>query len=305
MATLAGRPSPDVTALRVSVSVSTVFAGVSLVWGTAVNSQLILFDGLYTCAAVFLSLLGLQTLRTVAKGADARYPWGREVYEPLTIIVKAAALGGLCVYAGVSAVVEILDGGRAINTRWALVYAAASCATCFAVTWYLRRVKGTSDLVAAEAAEWFGDALLTTATLAGFGIAAGLIAAGRPDWAHYVDPVMVILVSTAFLVVPAGLIRRGFREVVTMSPPADVLGQIQQCVDQVQRDYRFAESFVRASKTGSRLDIEIFYVVAAQSLAQTVGECDDVRQALHDCLEPLGLERAVTVAFTAERSWAA
>ena len=304
MATTAAVPGSDVTALRVSVIVSTVFAAVSLVWGWAVNSQLILFDGLYTSAAVVLSLLGLQTLRTVSKGADSRYPWGREVYEPLTIIFKAAALGGLCVYAAVTSVAEILDGGRAINARWALAYAGLSCATCIVVTLYLRRVKSTSDLVAAEAAEWFGDALLTTATLAGFGIALGLTAAGRPEWAAYVDPVMVVLASTAFLAVPVGLIRRGFREVVTMSPPVEILDQIHRHVDEVQRGYFFVESFVRASKTGGRLDIEIFYVLDHGSLAQTIGQLDDVRQAIHDRLEPLGLERAVTVAFTANRAWA-
>ncbi len=294
----------DERALKVSVIVSSVFAVVSLIWGWATNSQLITFDGLYTSAAVFLSLLGVRTLHTVAKGADARYPWGREIFEPLTIIVKAAALGGLCVYADVTAISELLTGGREIAAGWALIYGVTSFLTCLAVTLYLRRVKGKSELVRAEAAEWSGDAMLTGATLIGFVIAVVLTATGHHGLAAYVDPIMVILSSTAFLVVPAGLIRSGLREVLTMAPSEAVRGQLQQIVDDVCAQYRFAESFLRASKTGSRLDIEIFFVTDDRSLAQDVRQLDAVRQALHERLEPLGLDRAVTVAFTADRSWA-
>ena len=68
---------------------------VAVGWGLLTGSRLIIFDGLYSFASVGLSLMAILALRTARRGPDERYPWGREVWEPLTVVVKAAALGGL------------------------------------------------------------------------------------------------------------------------------------------------------------------------------------------------------------------
>src|SRR5947199_3851709 len=116
--------SPDDRALWVSVWVSAAFAAVSLVWGLAAGSSAIVFDGLYSCASVVLTLGAMAALRTARRGADDRYPWGREAWEPVTVVAKAAALAALCVYALVGAVGELQRGGRELSAGWALLYAA-------------------------------------------------------------------------------------------------------------------------------------------------------------------------------------
>jgi predicted Co/Zn/Cd cation transporter (cation efflux family) len=163
---------------------------------------------------------------------------------------------------------------------------------------------GRSDLVRAEAAEWQGDTLLSVGVLAGFAIAAGLVAAGRADLAAYVDPAMVVTVSVLFLWVPVRLVTEGLREILTMAPPTAVREDLKARVDAVAERFGLAEAFVRASKVGRRLDIEIDFVVGADSPVQTVADCDKVREFLHDRLAGLGDERSVVVAFTADRKWA-
>jgi cation diffusion facilitator family transporter len=298
--------SPDGRALLVSVWASAAFTVVSLGWGLLAGSLTIVFDGLYSFASVALSLFAVWALRTSRRGADDRYPWGREVWEPLTIVVKAVALAGLCGYALVGAVGELASGGREVDAGWALGYAVLATAASAVVSLYLRRRAraGGSDLVRAEAAEWAGDTLLGIGVLAGFAVALVLQQTGRSGLARYVDPAMVAVISALFLRVPARLITTGLREVLTMSPEPAVLEQLRSCVRDVQRRYAFAESFLRASKVGSRLDIEIDFVVDDASKAQHVREFDAVRQDLHDRLEPLGYARSVVVTFTADRRWA-
>ncbi|MGD9986870.1 cation diffusion facilitator family transporter [Pseudonocardia sp.] len=295
----------DARTLLVSVWASVAFAVLSLVWGLAVDSRLILFDGLYSFASVGLSLLGLWALRAARRGPDDRFPWGREIYEPVAIVVKAAALGGLCGYALAGAIGDLLAGGRDVDTGWALIYAVVATAGGVAVSLYMRRkARGGSDLVRAEAAEWWGDALLSVGVLLGFGAAWGLTLAGRDDIARYVDPAMVALISAAFLVVPARLLTAALREVLTMSPPA-LREQLRTCVEDVRRDRGFAESFLRVSKVGSRLDVEVDFVVVPDSAAQTVADFDDVRAELRDRFRALGQDPSVSVGFTADRSWVA
>jgi cation diffusion facilitator family transporter len=303
---MASSRSPDGRVLLISTWTSAAFAVVALAWGLATGSQLIVFDGLYSFASVGLSLAAVLALRTARKGPDERYPWGREAWEPLTVVVKAAALAGLSIYALVSAAGEILAGGRDIDVGWALVYGIVATVAGAVVSLILRRRAraGGSDLVRAEAAEWVGDTLLSVAVLAGFVVALVLEQTGRSDLARYVDPVMVALVSAAFLPVPAKLVVAGFRELLMMSPAPHLQARIAAAVSEVERSYRFAESFVRASKVGGRLDVEVEFVVDDDSTAQTVHQFDAVRADLEERFEALDHLTSMSVGFTADRRWA-
>jgi cation diffusion facilitator family transporter len=272
---------------------------------------MIVFDGLYSFASIGLSGLAVLALRFVRRGPDERFPWGREAAEPLVVIFKAATLGALCVYAAVGGVVDLLRGGREVEVGWAIVYALIATAASLAVGLVLRR--GTrsqspagpgTDLVRAEAAEWLGDALLSVGVFVGFLAALVLTARGQSDLAAYIDPGMVVLVSVAFLVVPFRLVIGGMREVLSMSPPAEVQAQLRACVDEVEKRYGFQESFVRAAKVGGRMDIEIDFVLGPESMVVTVADCDAVRADLHEQLAALGYQRSVVVSFTTDRRWA-
>jgi cation diffusion facilitator family transporter len=297
--------------LLYSVWASAGFAVFSSVWGIVSGSSMIVFDGLYSFVSIGLSGLAVLTLRFVRRGPDERFPWGREAAEPLVVIIKAATLGALCVYAGIGGVMDILDGGREVEVRWAIAYAVIATAASFTVGLVLRR--GTrseladgpgKDLVRSEAAEWLGDALLSAGVLVGFLFAWLLTSRGRADLAAYVDPAMVVLVSTAFLVVPLRLVMGGTREVLSMSPPEEVQVQLRAAVADVGQRYGLQESVVRAAKVGGRMDVEVDYVVGPGSRVVTVADCDTVRSDLHERLSELGYEKSVVVAFTNDRRWA-
>lgn len=296
----------DQRLLMFSIWASAGFAVLSSVWGILSGSSMIVFDGLYSFVSIGLSMLAVLTLRFSRREADERFPWGREAAEPLVVMIKAATLGALCAYAAVGGILDIVDGGREVAVGSAVVYAAVATLGGLAVGLVLRRAsRDGSDLVRAEAAEWVGDALLSVGVLIGFLIAYALVAAGRTDLAAYVDPGMVTIVSLAFLWVPIKLIVSSLREILSMAPEADVLDELRASVAAIEERYAFSESFLRASKVGNRMDIEIDFVVDAESAVRTIVDSDTVREDLHERLAALGYERSVVVTFTADRRWAA
>jgi cation diffusion facilitator family transporter len=296
----------DQRLLMFSIWASAGFAVLSSVWGILSGSSMIVFDGLYSFVSIGLSVLAVLTLRFSRREADERFPWGREAAEPLVVMIKAATLGALCAYAAVGGILDIVNGGREIAVGSAVVYAAVATLGGLAVGLVLRRTsRDGSDLVRAEAAEWLGDALLSVGVLIGFLLAYALVAAGRTDLAAYVDPGMVTIVSLAFLWVPIKLIVSSLREILSMAPDADVLDELRACVAAVEEQYALSESFLRASKVGDRMDIEIDFVVDAESAVRTIVDSDSVREDLHERLAALGYERSVVVTFTADRRWAA
>jgi cation diffusion facilitator family transporter len=299
------RSARDQRLLMFSIWASAGFAVLSSVWGIVSGSSMIVFDGLYSFVSIGLSVLAVIALRFSRRGADERYPWGRDAAEPLVVVIKAATLGALCAYAAIGGIVDIVNGGREVAVGSAVVYAVVATIGGLAVGLVLRRAtRGSSDLLRAEAAEWLGDALLSVGVLIGFLFAYALVAAGRADLAAYVDPGMVTLVSLAFLWVPIKLIVTSLRQILSMAPEADVLDQLRACIAAVEERYAFSESFLRASKVGNRMDIEIDFVIDAGSAVRTVADGDTVRQDLHEQLAALGYERSVVVTFTADRRWA-
>lgn len=294
----------DQRMLMFSIWASAGFAVLSSIWGILSGSSMIVFDGVYSFVSIGLSVLAVLALRFSGRGRTSA-SLGRGAAEPLVVVIKAATLGALCAYAAVGGILDIVNGGRQVAVGSAVVYAAVATLGGLTVGLVLRRAtRDGSDLVRAEAAEWLGDALLSVGVLVGFLVAYALVAADRADLAAYVDPAMVTLVSLAFLWVPIKLIVSGLREILSMAPEAQVMDQLRACVASVEERYGFSESFLRASKVGNRMDIEIDYVVSTESAVRTIADADTVRQDLHDQLAALGYERSVVVTFTADRRWA-
>jgi predicted Co/Zn/Cd cation transporter (cation efflux family) len=301
----------DQRLIMLSIWVSAGFAVFSTIWGIWIGSSLIVFDGLYSFVSIGLSVLAVLALRFTSRGADERFPWGRDVAEPLVVVVKAATLGALCIYAAIGGVIDIVAGGRQVSAVSAVVYAIISTVAGLVVGLVLRRASREvrdgdppSDLVRAEAAEWLGDTLLSAGVLLGFIVALILVGAGRADLAAYIDPGMVVLVSLIFLWVPAKLIIAGMREVLSMSPAPEIMAELRSVVDAIGTEHGFQETFLRAAKVGGRVDIEIDYVVGADSPVRTVADTDAVRAELRDRLAALGYERSVAVSFTHDRRFA-
>ncbi|MBA2441215.1 MAG: cation diffusion facilitator family transporter [Rubrobacter sp.] len=283
-----------------------MFAVGAVVWGVAISSQVILFDGVYSFVSVLLSLGSLLAAGFIRKTDDLRFPFGKETIEPLVITFKYLAIGAMCLFALFSAVSDLFEGGRAVNLGSATLYGAVATAACLLVYLYFKRRGGGagSGFVRAEANQWLMDGLLSAGVLAGFVLALVLSLTPLAAVTAYVDPLMLILVSAYFLKVPVGEIRKAGREVLEMSPEEDLRRRLEEIVHGVEEEYGFDEPFIRLSKVGSKLYIEVDYVVGDESRVRDVTGFDQVRQLLSDRLEEVELSKWLTISFTADRKWA-
>ncbi|MCW4351703.1 cation transporter [Hoyosella sp. YIM 151337] len=292
--------------ILLSIWAALFWAVLAIVWGLAVSSQMIVFDGLYSLISVLLSLLSLLAFRVIKRGESKRFPFGRDVLEPLTIIVKAVAIGALCVYALTVAVMDLLAGGREIDAGWAVVYAAAATIGCGAIAIYLKRKQRSthSGLVRAETAQWLMDTYLSAGVLAGFVIAVILQRMGYETVANYIDPAMVALVCLLFLAMPMRLFAQGLREVLQMAPPSHLEDRVRAAVDRAEAEHGFIDSYLRSTKVGGQLVVEVDFVVGPHTSARTVETLDVVREMISEELSDLGFDLWLTASFTAERRWA-
>lgn len=242
-------------ALMLSAVAAGLFALAGIVWGMWVDSLVILFDGAYSLVSLLLSLLSLYAARMIRRPACDAYPFGFGAIEPLVIAVKGIVIAVVCLLSMVSAIVSLINGGRAVDADSALIFAAVSVAGCLAVWLYLKWAErdSPSGLIVAEHSQWLMDTALSLAVLIGFGVAWWLERSAWASLAVYADPVMMVAISGWFIVVPVKMAAGAVRELLLAAPPVELVEEVHEAL----KCEGIVPQQVKMAKVGTRLMLEI------------------------------------------------
>ena len=250
-------------ALTLSAVGAGLFALAGITWGLWVDSLVILFDGAYSLISLGLSLLSLYAARLVRRPANDDYPFGMGAVEPLVIAVKGLVIAVVCILSLVSAVVSLLQGGRAVAADMAMIFGAVNVVGCLAVWAYLRwsSLRNGSGLVQAEQRQWLMDSALSAAVMIGFGAAWLLERSHWAELAVYADPVMMLVISVYFMTVPVKMVLESVRELLLAAPKEDALDDIHETLE----DLGLNPEQVRVAKLGPNLLLEASDVQSTHS----------------------------------------
>jgi predicted Co/Zn/Cd cation transporter (cation efflux family) len=175
--------------------------------------------------------------------------------EPLVIAVKGIVIASVCLLSMASAIVSLVNGGRAVDSGVALIFAAVSVVGCLAVWLYLAWAgrRTASGLIVAEHSQWLMDTALSVAVLAGFGVAWWLERSAWASLAVYADPVMMVAISGWFIVVPVKMAAGAVRELLLAAPSVELVEEVHE----VLKCEGIVPQQVRMAKVGPRLMLEI------------------------------------------------
>ncbi|MCH8498809.1 MAG: cation transporter [Marinobacter sp.] len=274
-------------ALMISALSAALFATAGLLAGAFLGSQVILFDGAYSLLSLGLSLLSLGALRLVSQPADADFPFGRLLAEPLAIAVKGLIILLVCLVSLVSASHALMTGGREVAADMALLFGIVNVAGC-ALTWhYLARCHRAEPtaLLAAERRQWQMDTVISAAVLMGFGITALVARSPAAHLAVYADPLMLIAAAGYFIRVPLCMVRDAWREIFVGSPAPELAADIRARLAQL--DPLLADAPM--GKVGSHL------ILDASKMASSRFELRQLRREIRRQLQGQGLTVSVVM----------
>ena len=290
-------------ALLRSIAVAMVLGVLGIAWGLATGSQMILLDGIYGVIGILLSWLLLRASALASEGPSRRYPFGREAFTPFVIGIQGFVLLAALLYAAVEAIYVILDGGSSVAAGWAIANGAIATIASLAVWLWMRRVTGSSDLLAAEATAWRVGAFRGVGMVIGFAFMGLLTGSAWDDAAPYVDPVMVLVTCALFVWAPIAMVRTTLRELLERVPPDEIRVPVQAAIDAIGAHYELAPPDVRIAKLGPKLYVEIEGVV---SPTVTVAQEYEFREDLRRRLDALPYDVWLNVEFSPRDhdSWA-
>ncbi|ATZ73430.1 cation transporter [Idiomarina sp. X4] len=300
-------PELESQLLSLSVLASLFFTVSGIVVGLLTGSSVVLFDGLYSGISLLLSYLSLIAAKNVNADDSVSFPYGKSAIEPFLVGVKYLTLIVLCVYSAFAAAFDIAAGGSDVNIDVALVYSLISSVVCAGVYFYFKKASANleSDLVRSESYEWFLDTILSTGIFIGFVGALILMRVSMEEWVPYIDPVLVLVASLAFIATPLKGLIQSAKELIGFQPKGKLVKQLNRIVEEVEKENNFDASVVRIQKVGRTVFLEIDFIVKDDDFSVTVLRQDDIREKIHSQIVKLGYRWWLTVAFTKDEKWVA
>ncbi|MDQ6479352.1 cation diffusion facilitator family transporter [Dyadobacter sp. LHD-138] len=290
--------------IKLSIATGSALTIWAIVVGIIGDSKAIIFDALFSMVGLSLSGVSLLVNNFVRKPDDDNLPFGRSQFEPFAITVQSSVIIFLCLYSLATSVIDIMDGGKAVELGIALPYLISSIVVCF-LLWLFFKNKAAqlqSEYVRIESTEWQLDALLSFGVLGGFSLAYFLKDTSLAYMIPYLDPSMVVIISILFLRIPARTFWKNVRELLQFAPDDEVEERIHEASEQLAEKYNFTDSLVRVAKTGSSYTIEIDFLLPKHLSDMKVGDLDLIRQELYDQIKG-DYKMWLTISFTTERKW--
>lgn len=282
------------------------FAVLGIVWGAAVRSDMIMFDGLYSLISLFLSILALYISNYIKKSDFDKFPFGKGVLEPIMVAFQSIVLIIMCLVTLVDGVKELIAGGNNVDAGLALMYSLISTVGC-GLSYYILNKSGrkiSSEMVNSESNQWLMDTILSAAVLVGFLIVAIISKTQYIFLTKYIDSIMVIASSLFFIKVPIKTLNKCFGEIINRNADKDINDKIYTIVKDIEEEYKFEDSITRVSKVGRELRIEIDFVFNEESRLKELEEMDKVREEVYTGIKSIKLNKWLNVNFTADRKWA-
>ena len=285
-------------------------AGIALMsfaWGLAIESDVVILNGVFSLVSLIGSVLYLTAARLVNRPADHRFQFGYAHVEPLAAGANGLLVLVICVYALINGVEGLRVGGDEVSPAGVVWFGALSGAFCAAFggyEWLVARRTG-SQLLRNDSREWLIDAAFSLVTLAGFAVLWLLDEPWRAWWARHADSALVALLALLFIPVPLGVLRQNLREMLHMADADRELAmRVEAVMAEVAAEHDVASHSTHVAKVGRSSFVEVNIVAGPRFALQTVADQDRLRERVWQALGLAPDQGWLSINITADPRWA-
>ena len=289
-------------AVNVSIICGFIIAVVGIITGLILSSQVILFSAITSFIGGIVTLIPLVSLRFIKKKDVHKYPFGKETLEPFIAIMQYLPLLFICIYNIFTAIRVILGGGNAVNATSGMLYGLFVTVFHISVCIYLIRLTKmqSSAIAEAEVMGWKFESAIGTGILLGFGIAWLLSAFSLTGAIPYVDPILTLIIFLILMVVTVITFVDCMKELMQSRPSEAIANDIIDKIENVDTGLEFSDKVLRLGKVGSKIMIEIDYVVQGGSKLDSVFEQDQLRGRFAKIFSKLPYRVWLNIGFTSD-----
>ena len=294
---LAARRSIEQRLLKQSVALMSLVAVSGTIMGVITGSSAVLLDGIFSFIDVIIKIMMLMTAKLVARETSKRFQFGYWQFEPLVLVVEGFFILLIVLYALISGIGDLLNGGRHVDFGIAIYYAIFFTIADTAYYFYVHRINKSlqSNLIKFDNVSWSVDAWLEAAILISF-IAAILL--------EDIDPIVLIVLALQMTPSVIKIIVPSTKQILGWAP-SSLHDEVQEIMDRFMEKYSFKDYVTSVQAYGNSRIIEIDILVPKKFPYQTIAELDRIRNEIDEEIGGNPTEKWVTISFTATRKWMA
>lgn len=268
------------------------------------SSDAVLLDGFFSLIGFAVGLVSLRVASLVRRPDDEIYHFGYAAYEPMLNLTKGLLMAFVTLFALVSAVQVVLDGGHQVQAGWASIYAWIAAAGCFAIAVSQRMLarRTGSPLLEVDSKNWLIDGMMSIAVGIAFLITFLLADTSYGSLLPYADPAVVIILVVLSLPIPYKIIRENWRQMLGRAPGEAVQEKARAAVERVLGPSEEHDTKIRLDQLG-RLTYLQLYVVLKGQVDPDVSRLDGCRMEVHEALKGEFANLALDVIFTRDQRW--
>ena len=299
---LAARRSIEQRLLKQSVALMSLVAVSGTIMGVITGSSAVLLDGIFSFIDVIIKIMMLMTAKLVARETSKRFQFGYWQFEPLVLVVEGFFILLIVLYALISGIGDLLNGGRHVDFGNAIFFTIADTAYYF----YVHRINKSlqSNLIKFDNVSWSVDAWLEAAILISFIAAILLEDTSYSYWAVYIDPIVLIVLALQMTPSVIKIIVPSTKQILGWAP-SSLHDEVQEIMDRFMEKYSFKDYVTSVQAYGNSRIIEIDILVPKKFPYQTIAELDRIRNEIDEEIGGNPTEKWVTISFTATRKWMA
>lgn len=291
--------------LALSMYAALFLAIFGIIFGIFSKTQAIVFDGFVAFVSVGLGYLSVVTSRYIYKEDDDIFQYGYVRFEPMVNLFKSLILLIVCVYAFVSAVSGIFEGGYAVEIGYAAAYNALALilsAVMFGITRFFGKIL-ESDLIKVDNIEWKIDCVLYVGGMCAFGLVFLLDKDQSHTFSRLIDPALLCVLSLYLAFAPLKIAIANFKDLV-MVAPKDMDDKITAIMDALSAEYKFGDYDTHIAKSGRFFMIEVNILLDSGGGAiSSVRDCDMIREKIENALNLPSYKIWLSVSFTSDPKW--
>lgn len=279
----------------------------SLAWGLAIESDVVILNGVFSLVSLIGSVLYVTAARLVTRPADRRFQFGYAHVEPMVNSVNGMLVLVICIYAFINGIEGLRAGGSEVDAASVVGFGALTGIVSLAIGSYELRVgrRLGSQLLRNDGREWLMDAMFSLVTLAGFAVLFVLPEPLRGLWARYADSALVALLALLFLPVPLGVLRQNLREMLHMADEDEAISaRVKAAMRGMHAEHDITSYTTHVAKVGRQHFIEVNILVGPGFGAKTVTQLDQLRERIWQAVGQPAETSWVTITFTADPRWA-
>lgn len=294
-------------ALTLSIIGSAVFAVLGGVFGLYTHSGAILLDGFYSLMTMTMSFVSLKVAALIQEGPSRRYQFGYYGFEPFINTIKGIIVLSVSLFAFVSAIEDLLHGGRDLVVGLALAYATLSTIGCFTFALLMHRYAQRLNLplLEVEARDWTVDGCISSAVALTFVVTLLLQDTAWNIYLPYVDPLLVSLLVLIIIPLPLRTVFEGVNQLLGVAPESELDREIRKTISQVARSQKHPidRFHLQMMVQGRVLYVFIQLLVPAEFAVERVQELDQLRQKFSDAIADLHPFPEIDIVFTEDPYW--